>query len=161
MVGFWYAPRGWARCDGAVLAINQNQALFALLGTTYGGNGVTTFNLPDLRGRAPVHSGVGGGTVLGESAGSETHTLALSEMPVHGHTMMVARDYNNSNDPAGRVLGSVPEGGANPFHAPDGTAALHPASLSGAGGNQPHNNMQPYLTTNFIICTAGVFPSRQ
>ena len=157
MVGFGLVPTGWAACNGQLMSINQNQALFALLGTTYGGNGQTTFALPDLRGRAPLRAASGN---FGEAGGSVSHTLSLAEMPSHIHPMMVANDYLHANDPTGRVLGSVEAGGTNPFHAPDGTAALHTAALTASGGAQAHNNMQPYLTTNFIIALQGIFPSR-
>ena len=156
MVSLPYAPKGWALCNGQLLSINQNQALFALLGTNYGGNGQTTFALPDMRGRAPV-SAAGN---HGEAGGSASHTLSLAEMPAHLHPMMVAKDYNHAGDPAGRVLGATEVGAANGWHAPDGSAALHPSTLAASGGSQPHNNMQPYLTVNFVIALQGIFPSR-
>ncbi len=155
MTGFGFAPNGWATCDGQLLAINQNQALFSLLGTMYGGNGQTTFALPDLRGRVPLHDDMPGPT-----GGEANHTLSAAEMPAHTHALMAANNYNHAGDPAGRVLGSVEAGGSNPYHAPDGSAALHPATVGTAGGNEPHNNMQPYLTANFIIALVGIYPSR-
>ena len=158
MTSFSFAPRGWAFCSGQFLPIAQNTALFSLLGTMYGGDGITTFRLPDLRGRAPLRTD---GFNQGESAGSVSHPLSLGELPTHVHPLMVALDYIHANDPAGRVLGSVEAGGANSYHAPDGTAALHPSSLGSAGGSQPHNNLQPYLVANFIIALQGIFPSRQ
>jgi microcystin-dependent protein len=157
MTSFGFAPKGWALCNGQLLPILQNQALFSLLGTNYGGNGTNTFGLPDLRGRAPLRCT---GNSVGESGGSPGHTLTLAELPAHSHPLMVALDYNHAADPAGRVLGSIEEGGANSYHAPDGSAALNAAALTSFGGSQAHNNMQPYLTTNFVIALVGIFPSR-
>lgn len=152
------APKGWAMCNGQILPISQNQALFALLGTSFGGNGQTTFALPDMRGRAPLRAP---GNDVGEAGGSASHTLAAAELPAHSHALMVAKDYNHSPDPGGRVLGATAAGGANAWHAPDGSAALHGATLAPSGGAQPHNNMQPYMTVNFIIALQGIFPSQQ
>jgi microcystin-dependent protein len=157
LAGFGFAPRGWAHCNGQILQINQNQALFALLGITYGGNGQTTFALPDLRGRMPMHAN----GMPGESGGEVTHTLSPQEMPAHNHGgMLVATDSATTGNPAGAVLGNVPAGGTNIFRTADGSAALHPSSVTTAGGSQAHNNMQPYATLNFIIALQGIFPSR-
>lgn len=158
MTSFGFAPKGWALCNGQFLPINQNQALFALLGTNYGGNGIITFALPDLRGRAPLRCT---GNQIGEAGGAASHTLTVAELPSHVHPLMVANNYLHASDPTGRVLGSVEAGGANSYHAPDGTAALHAASLTSFGASQAHNNMQPYLTANFIIALQGIFPSSQ
>ncbi|MBA5637459.1 phage tail protein [Duganella sp. LX20W] len=155
MTSFGFAPRGWALCNGQLLPINQNQALFSILGTSFGGDGRVTFALPDMRGRVPVH-----GFNVGERGGEAQHTVTQQEMPVHSHAMLASTAVSHSSDPAGRVLGSVEAGALNIYHTADGTAALHPSTLSQAGGNQPHSNMQPYGTTNFIIALQGIFPSR-
>ena len=155
MASFGFPPRGWALCNGQVLPINQNQALFSLLGTSYGGDGRTTFALPDLRGRMPVHGGN-----IGERGGEAQHTVTLNEMPAHSHAMLASTAVSHAADPTGRVLGSVEAGALSIYHAADGTAALHQSTLSQAGANQPHDNMQPYSTTNFIIALQGIFPSR-
>lgn len=162
MFGFDFPPRGWATCSGQILPIAQNQALFSLLGTTYGGNGVTVFALPDLRGRAPIHTGQGPGLsnrTQGERAGEETHTLISSEMPSHPHLMNVANAPTTGN-PAAAALLAAPatsqlfRSGA----APDVT--LSAAAVGSAGGNQPHANLQPFVVINFSIALQGVFPSR-
>jgi microcystin-dependent protein len=160
MVGFNFPPKGWAFCNGQVLAINQNQALFSILGTTYGGNGQTTFALPNLQGRVPIHIGTLGGfqVVLGQAAGEAAHTLITTELPLHPHPLMGAsapKDNNRSLD--GSLLGSSST--AN-FYAPSPNTTLNPASVGPAGGSQAHNNMQPYLAINFIIAMIGVFPSQ-
>lgn len=155
-VSFAFAPKGWAFCNGQLLSIQQNQALFALLGTNYGGNGQTNFALPDLRGRVPMHVGGGPGLMGGEAS----HTLSASELPTHTHTLLASATPSHSADPTGRVLGATEGGGINVCAAADGTAALNPASITSAGGNQPHNNMQPYGVSNFIIALQGIFPSR-
>lgn len=151
---FAFAPRGWALCNGQLLPINQNQALFSLLGTTYGGDGKATFALPDLRGRVPVH--FGNGVTLGQSAGEETHTLTPAEMPTHTHAVMAGGEAT-AIPPAGNVWGSV--AGQN-LYAATATAAMAGAAISTAGSSQPHNNMQPYAVLNFCIALQGVFPSR-
>lgn len=158
MTGFSFAPRGWALCNGQILPINQNQALFSILGTTYGGNGQTTFALPDLRGRVPVH--MDAGFNLGQQGGEASHTLIASEMPSHSHSLGISTAVSHQADPSGRVLGNVESGALN-FYAPaDGTATLAPSTVGNAGGSQPHENMQPYLTINFIIALQGIFPSQ-
>lgn len=159
ILSFAFPPKGWALCDGQLLPINQNQALFSLLGTTYGGDGRTTFALPDLRGRSPVH--VGGGITLGERGGEEAHTLSVNEIPAHQHRLRASADFANSAVPAGALPAAKPRGGLN-VYGPAGTAnvALHPAVMSGAGGSQPHLNMQPFLTLNFVIALQGIYPSR-
>jgi microcystin-dependent protein len=158
-----FFPRGWAFCDGNVLAIAQNQALFALLGTTYGGNGQTTFALPDLRGRAAMHPGNGPGLtprVLGESNGEESHTLILSEMPAHNHPIATTTTDGNSQTPAGTLLAKDTLGGTTGFSTAAPNTNMAPASIAVAGGGVPHNNLPPYLCLNYIIALQGIFPSR-
>lgn len=162
---FTFAPRGWAFCDGQVLAINQNTALFALLGTMYGGDGKTTFALPDLRGSVPMHPGQGPGLSLhdlGEQGGSETVTLLASEIPVHSHAFNAASDPANTSTPnggvaLGRTSGATPYAPASP--APQ-TTPLAPEAVAPAGASQPHNNLMPYLVCRFNIALQGVFPPR-
>jgi len=161
---FNFAPRGWAWCDGQLLPLSQNTALFSLLGTTYGGNGMSNFALPDLQGRAPMQPGQGPGLSLhdlGETGGSETVTLLESEIPSHAHGMNGQGSTANLNDPAGAVLART-FGGGNLYKLPSGAAitSLSNQSLAPAGGDQPHNNLQPYLTFYFCIALQGVFPQR-
>ena len=158
MTGFSFAPKGWALCNGQLLPINQNQALFAILGTTYGGNGQTTFALPDLRGRVPVH--MDAGFTLGQQGGEASHTLIASEMPAHTHSLGISTAVSHQADPSGRVLGNVEAGALNYYAPQDGTATLAANTVANAGGSQPHENMQPYLTINFIIALQGIFPSQ-
>ena len=156
---FNFAPTGWAFCNGQLMPISQNTALFSLLGTTYGGNGKNNFALPDLQGRAPMHPGQGPGLSLhdlGETGGSETVTLLESEIPSHSHSLsMSIRPVDNLN-PGGLALGS----GNNVYAAPGNNVTLAPEALPPAGGDQPHNNLQPYLTFYFAIALQGVFPPR-
>jgi microcystin-dependent protein len=154
MVGFNFPPRGWAQCDGQILPINQNQSLYSLLGTTYGGDGRTSFALPDLRGRAPVH--VGSDLSLGDKTGEETHILSSAEMPSHTHAVNANDADGNSPLPMDTVLGGY-DGGYGP--AAD-LAQLESSTVSSVGGGQSHNNMQPFLTVNFVIAIQGLFPSR-
>ena len=160
MVGFNFAPRGWAFCDGQILPINQNQSLFSLLGTTYGGNGSTSFALPDLRSRTPIHVGSSGGAnhSLGSRAGTETHTLAASEMPQHTHALG-AHDgtANRSADPAGNLLG---KGASDLYQDVVDPIPMGAGSVSNAGGGQAHDNMQPFLAVSFCIALQGLFPPR-
>jgi microcystin-dependent protein len=155
LVSFNFAPRGWALCNGQFLPINQNQALFSLLGTMYGGDGRTTFALPDLRGRVPMH--VGNGWVQGARLGEETHALSQSEMPAHVHLLQASRSDADSAVPAGGVLAA-----ANNAYAPAGAGltALRPESVTNVGGSQAHDNHHPYLTLNWCVALQGVFPSR-
>ncbi|NLG96044.1 MAG: phage tail protein [Chloroflexi bacterium] len=160
---FHFAPKGWAWCDGQLLPIAQNTALFSLLGTTYGGNGETTFALPDLQGRAPMHPGQGPGLSLhdlGETGGSETVTLLESEIPRHSHTVKATSYDGNYPSPAGRVLANTI--GENVFRPNADIPATFMAAetLAPTGGDQPHNNMMPYLTFYFCIALQGVFPPR-
>jgi microcystin-dependent protein len=161
---FNFAPKGWAWCNGQLLPISQNTALFSLLGTTYGGDGKSTFALPDLEGRAPMHPGQGPGLSLhdlGETGGSETVTLLQSEMPNHPHTMRANTDFADvqTPSPARSIARSQ---NANAYKAPAGqpVVQLNPGALAPAGGDQPHNNLQPYLTLYFNIALQGVFPPR-
>lgn len=157
IMGFAYAPRGWAQCNGQNLPINQNQALFALLGTTYGGNGQTTFALPDFRGRVPMHVGLQTHT-LGERAGEQTHTLTISELPMHVHATMASNNAGSTDDPANNLLGnSAPN---TLFGPTQSLTAMNPSTVSNVGGSQAHNNMQPYLVLNFCIALQGLFPSQ-
>jgi microcystin-dependent protein len=156
IVSFNFPPRGWALCNGQLLPINQNQALFSILGTTYGGNGQTTFALPDLRGRTPTY--VGQGLVLGERGGEENHTLSASEAPQHTHIVQASSATAAANvSPAGMVLAVASGQLYGPLTSP---AALNSTSITSFGGSQPHANMQPYLVLNFIIALQGIFPSR-
>jgi microcystin-dependent protein len=160
---FNFAPRGWAWCDGQLLPLSQNTALFSLLGTTYGGNGKSNFALPDLQGRAPMHPGQGPGLSLhdlGETGGSETVTLLESEIPAHSHSMSAVSQPGDLADPAGRSLARSSAG--NPYQtvANQNIVQMAPEALAPAGGDQPHNNLQPYLTFYFCIALQGVFPPR-
>jgi microcystin-dependent protein len=158
-----FAPRGWLFCEGQILSISQNTALFSLLGTTYGGNGQTTFALPDLRGRVPIHPGTGPGLsnyVLGEMAGTENTTLLIGNMPAHNHTLNAVSDAGDTSAPAGALPANT---GAldKEYKAAAGTAVVMKSTAIGiAGGSQPFNNMQPFLALNYIIAIVGVFPSR-
>jgi len=160
---FNFAPRGWAWCDGQLLPISQNTALFSLLGTTYGGNGKSNFALPDLQGRAPMHPGQGPGLSLhdlGETGGSETVSLLESEIPSHSHAFMATGSPADSPTPQGGSDSRV--SGATPYLPPAGAPLVSMSfnALAPAGGDQPHNNMQPYLTFYFNIAMQGVFPPR-
>jgi microcystin-dependent protein len=161
---FNFAPKGWAWCDGQLLPLSQNTALFSLLGTTYGGNGKSNFALPDLQGRAPMHPGQGPGLSLhdlGETGGSETVTLLESEVPAHSHALQGTAGNANQNSPSTFLMGR-PFGGGSMYKAPAGAAIvqLSDQALAPAGGDQPHNNLQPYLTFYFNIALQGVFPPR-
>ncbi|AEI39002.1 phage tail protein [Paenibacillus mucilaginosus] len=152
---FGYAPRGWMPCNGQLLAINLNQALFSILGTYYGGNGQTNFALPDLRGRVPVH--VGTDITLGMIAGEEAHTLTLNELPSHTHQIMASSSEASTNQPAGAVWAKQTAAGYDTA-APN--TVMGSAALSSAGSSQPHTNMQPYGVVQFCICVEGIYPSR-
>jgi microcystin-dependent protein len=153
IMSFSFAPRGWALCNGQLLPINQNQALFSLLGTTFGGNGQTTFALPDLRARTPIH--VGSGHTLGERGGEQAHTLSIAELPTHTHKLQASSNNAGTNVPTGGVLANS----TAVYHAPESLVALHPGSIVNAGGSQAHLNMQPFLTLSFCIALQGIFPS--
>jgi len=157
LVPYNFAPRGWALCNGQILPIAQSTALFSLLGTTYGGNGQTTFGLPDLRGRVPISSGQGPGLAnydLGQVGGSESVTLTTNQMPAHNHTIACNSGDPNDSSPANRFAsgGGSYNSGAN--------AAMAQGAASTVGGSQPHENRQPYLTLNWIIALEGIYPSR-
>jgi len=157
IMGFNFAPRGWATCDGQILPINQNQSLYSLLGTTYGGDGRTTFALPDLRGRTPVHPGADGVT-LGQKTGEETHVLTVAEMPNHTHTAQVSPAAGTTPVPTGNVLASTAP--SEVYHGDASRSAMRTGTVGSVGGNQPHDNMQPFTTLNFCIALQGLFPSR-
>ncbi len=153
LMSFNFAPKGWAMCNGQLLPINQNQALFSLLGTTYGGNGQTNFALPDLRGRVPIH--VGSGFTLGQSGGEQAHTVTQAEMPAHTHNLQVTNANGSIPSPSGNILA----GALNMYHSPANVTTLSPGTIGNVGGSQPHVNMQPYLTLTFCIALQGIFPS--
>ena len=161
---FNFAPKGWAWCDGQLMPLSQNTALFSLLGTTYGGNGKSNFALPDLQGRAPMHPGQGPGLSLhdlGETGGSETVTLLESEMPIHPHTLRGNFNTADVNDPSpARSLARSNPGQLYQSNSSANLTQMAPQGLALAGGDQPHNNMQPYLTFFFNIALQGVFPPR-
>jgi microcystin-dependent protein len=154
LIGFNFQPRGWAFCNGQVLAINQNQALFSILGTTYGGNGQTTFGLPNLQGKVPFHAG--NGFSLGQTGGEAAHTLLTTELPAHFHTVKASANAADQGSPAGNLWANSGElGYANAVNT-----TMNPASVASAGGGQAHENNSPYLVLNFIIALTGIFPSR-
>jgi microcystin-dependent protein len=156
LMSFGFAPKGWALCNGQLLPLNQNQALFSLLGTMYGGDGRVNFGLPDLQGRVPVH--VGGGLALAERGGEQAHTLSISELPTHPHTLNGTSSHGTQPVPAGNLLARTAP--ANPYGAPNALGAMNAASISNTGGSQAHTNMQPFLALAFCIALVGVFPSQ-
>ena len=157
MVSFNFPPRGWAYCDGQILPINQNQSLYSLLGTMYGGDGRTSFALPDLRGRIPFH--VGSGMTQGQKSGEETHSLTVHEMPGHKHVLQSSQSRGNTDDPANSMLAESAVGDIQySSKAPD--ADMGAASIANTGGGQGHNNLPPYLAVTFVIALQGLFPSR-
>ena len=161
---FNFAPKGWAFCDGQILPLSQNTALFSLLGTTYGGDGKSNFALPDFQGRTPMHPGQGPGLSLhdlGETGGSETVSLLESEIPSHSHALRASSDVADNNVPANEML-AKPLGRGNNLFTPTASPLVQMSdnALAPAGGDQPHNNMQPYLTLSFCIALQGVFPPR-
>jgi microcystin-dependent protein len=158
---FNFAPKGWAWCDGQLMPLSQNTALFSLLGTTYGGNGKSNFALPDLQGRAPMHPGQGPGLSLhdlGETAGSETVTLLESEIPAHSHALRASVQDATSRVPVGELPATSL--GLSLYGPTPANVSLSPNALAPAGGDAPHNNMQPFLTFYFCIALQGVFPPR-
>ena len=160
MFGGNFAPAGWALCDGSLIPISQNETLFALIGTTYGGDGVNTFALPDLRGRIPLHAGTNPSTgttfIKGQFSGSETVTLNSQELAVHTHGVQANSNTGDSATPQNNIWG-LSDGGKQ-YAAGTPTGTMNPAALSAVGGNQPHKNMMPFLTMSFIIATDGEYP---
>jgi microcystin-dependent protein len=163
MFGGNFAPSGWAFCEGQLLPIAENDALFNLIGTTYGGDGQSTFGLPDLRGRLPVHQGTdstGEAWTLGQATGAEAVTLTVGEMPAHSHFALGSVDLASSRDPAGAVLATLSAAGTqSAYGTRSPTGALDPSSVTFAGGSQPHTNFMPYLCVSFIISLFGVYPT--
>jgi len=165
-VGFNFAPKGWQLCNGQLLAINQNQALFSILGTTYGGNGTQTFALPDLRGRAPIHWGAGPGQPqysLGEMAGTQNTTLLPNNLPLHNHLMAVYNNTGNKGTPVGNVLAKgavIGTSGNASIYSTSANTTMAPNALAPNGGSQPFPILQPYLVVNYVIALQGIFPTR-
>jgi len=154
MMSFVFAPKGWALCNGQLLPINQNQALFSLLGTTFGGDGRVNFALPDLRGRTPIH--VGSGHTLGERGGEQAHTLSIAELPTHTHVLNATNSTATATGATGNVYGKTL---GNTFGSPQSLVAMNPGAVTNVGGSQAHLNMQPFLTITFSIALQGIFPS--
>jgi microcystin-dependent protein len=162
IVSFNFAPKGWAQCNGQLMPINQNQALFSILGTTFGGDGRVTFGLPDFRGRIPIHTG--NGFLLGQKGGQEFHTVTQSEMPAHNHFVSASTAAGNSKfiQQAAPVASQniLANSGVSIYGPPSNLATLGPTSITNTGGSQPHENRQPFEVLNFVIALQGIFPSR-
>ena len=157
IMSFGFAPKGWAQCNGQLLPINQNQALFSLLGTTYGGDGRVNFGLPDLRGNVPIH--MGSGHTLGEKGGEQAHTLKTAELPTHVHSLNATSSASNQIIPGSALLGT--SAATDPIYGnASSLVAMDPSSISNVGGSQAHNNMMPFLTLSFCIALQGIFPSQ-
>ena len=154
IMSFGFAPKGWALCDGQLLPINQNQAPFSLLGTTFGGDGRVNFALPNLQGRVPLH--VGSGHTLGERGGEQAHTLSISEIPQHVHLLSASSSPGDSGVPANDVLATAR---SEIYRSPSNLTSTHPATVANVGGSQAHQNMQPFLTLTVCIALQGIFPS--
>lgn len=153
IMSFNFAPKGWAMCNGQLLPINQNQALFSLLGTTFGGDGRVNFALPNLQGRTPIH--VGNGHTLGERGGEPAHTLSTAELPTHTHAFNASQANANTSVPANAMFGTS----NNMYAGPSNLTSVNPATITNDGGSQAHLNMQPFLTLSFCIALQGIFPS--
>lgn len=163
LFAFDYAPRNWAQCNGQPIAISQNQALFALIGTTYGGDGTTTFALPDLRGRVPIGQGrtpQWGNMQIGQIGGSEAVTLTEASLPSHNHALTATTQVANRRIPTGRTLATDTSTNAEYYASPEQVTTLSPSAIGPAGAGQPHENRQPFLTVNYCIALMGLFPSR-
>jgi microcystin-dependent protein len=154
IMSFVFAPKGWALCNGQLMPINQNQALFSLLGTTFGGDGRVNFALPDFRGRTPIH--VGSGHTLGEKGGEQAVTLSIAQLPTHQHVLAATNSGGGGIVPNNNVLGNA---GSQVFTGPQALVAMNPGCVTSVGGSQAHLNMQPFLTLNFCIALQGIFPS--
>ena len=152
-----FAPAGWMFCEGQLLPISENETLFQLIGTTYGGDGESTFALPDLRGRIPIHQG--NGFILAETGGAEEITLTVSQIPAHSHPLLASGNNAAQASPKDAVLATVPTFGIRPYGLDNPTTSMSPSAVSSVGGSQPHTNFQPYLCVNFIISLFGIFPS--
>lgn len=158
LTSFAFAPKGWALCNGQLLSISQNTALFSLLGTTYGGDGRSNFALPNLQARMPMH--FSGTHPLGQAGGEATHTLVPAEMPAHAHALRASSKPAASSSPSGGVLAQPARAGTPAYAAAASLVPLNPAAITASGGGQPHENMPPFLAMNFIIALQGIFPSR-
>jgi microcystin-dependent protein len=152
-----FAPAGWMFCEGQLLPISENETLFQLIGTTYGGDGESTFALPDLQGRIPLHQG--NGLILAETGGAEEVTLTVQQIPAHSHPVLGTTDQATTNDPTNHVLATSTGSTIFPYGTDQPPTTLHPSSISSIGGSQPHTNFQPYLCVDFIISLFGIFPS--
>ncbi|HYZ77112.1 MAG TPA: tail fiber protein [Gaiellaceae bacterium] len=152
-----FAPAGWMLCEGQLLPISENETLFQLIGTTYGGDGESTFALPDLRGRIPLHQG--NGFIMAETGGVETVTLTTQQLPIHNHTLLGTGNLATGNPPANNAYASSTGATIFPYGTDQPTTTLHPSSIGPAGGSQPHDNFEPYLCMNYIISLFGIFPS--
>jgi microcystin-dependent protein len=157
ILSFSFAPQGWAMCNGQLMPVNQNQALFSLLGTMYGGDGQLNFALPDLRGRIPMHNGPGNSHTQGERGGEAAHTVTISELPTHTHVFSGTHNAADTVLPGGATYANV---NGNTYAGPTNLTTIDPTTVATVGGSQPHNNMSPYLTLTFCIALTGVFPSQ-
>jgi microcystin-dependent protein len=163
LVAFNFPPNGWMMCQGQLLPISENETLFNLIGTTYGGDGQSTFQLPDLQGRVPIHQGNGPGGVnftIGEKAGVESVTLTTQQIPIHSHPLLGSSANGNSNFPQGNVLAANPTFVYVTTGPPNANKAMNAVAITPQGGSQPHDNLQPYLTMSWVISLFGIFPSQ-